>query len=120
MYKKTIQNLKQGKSPYLVEFVQDYENTVGFGKELISAVIEHLDELKELVSSRITKWEPGQIAVTDNILLRMGIAEFKYFPSIPTTVTINEYVELAKSYSPPKSKKFINGLLDSVSRELVP
>jgi len=48
----------------------------------------------------------------------MGIAEFLHFPSIPPTVTINEYVELAKNYSPPNSKKFVNGVLDNVNRTL--
>lgn len=119
MLKKTIQNVMTGKEDFLIEFVQDYDNTIGFGHELIAKVVENNKELGEMVTAKILTWEPGQVAILDTIILKMGIAEFKYFQSIPSTVTINEYVELAKNYSPPNSKKFINGVLDSVNRELV-
>lgn len=118
MLKKTISNIHVNKEPWLIEFVQDWDNTIGFGHELIDKVVTNGVELTKMVSDKITKWEPGQVAILDNIILRMGIAEFKYFPSIPSTVTINEYVELAKNYSPPNSKKFVNGVLDNVNRDL--
>jgi N utilization substance protein B len=119
MIKKTVQNILTGKEPFMVEFVQDWENTMGFGQELLQKVVAHDQELMDMVLKKIHKWEPGQVAVLDNIIIKMGIAEFLYFPSIPSTVTINEYVELAKNYSPPNSKKFVNGVLDTISRELV-
>lgn len=119
MLKKTIQNIMNGKEPFLIEFIQDWENTIGFGHELIEKVVTHNADLGEKVTQKILKWEPGQVAVLDTIILKMGIAEFMYFESIPSTVTINEYVELAKNYSPPNSKKFINGVLDAVNREMV-
>jgi N utilization substance protein B len=56
--------------------------------------------------------------VIDNIILKMALAEFFHFPSIPTKVTINEYIELAKNYSTPQSKKFINGVLDAIQKDL--
>jgi N utilization substance protein B len=118
MLKKTIQNIMAEKENILVEFIQDEENTLGFGYDLITRVTNHNQELHEAVQAKILKWEPGQVAIIDTILIKMGIAEFKYFASIPSTVTINEYVELAKNYSPPNSKKFVNGVLDSVSREI--
>lgn len=118
MLKKTIQNIMAEKANILVEFIQDEENTLGFGYDLITRVINHNQELHDAVQAKILKWEPGQVAIIDIILIKMGIAEFKYFTSIPSTVTINEYVELAKNYSPPNSKKFVNGVLDSVSREI--
>jgi N utilization substance protein B len=52
------------------------------------------------------------------ILLKLAIAEFLYFPSIPSKVTINEYLEIAKEYATPKSSTFINGILDVISKEL--
>ena len=54
----------------------------------------------------------------DMILIKLAIAEFLYFPSIPPKVTINEYLEIAKEYSTPKSSTFINGILDVISKEL--
>ena len=119
MLKKTIQNQMDGKEDFFVEFIQDRENTIGFGHELIEKVVKHDNELQEMVKAKITKWEPNQVAILDFIIIKMGIAEFLYFPSIPSTVTINEYVELAKNYSPPNSKKFVNGVLDTINRELV-
>ncbi len=118
MLKKTIQNIMADKESFIIEFVQDYENTIGFGHDLITRVINHAKLLNDMIEAKIIKWEPGQVAIIDRIILRMGIAEFKYFSSIPSTVTINEYVELAKNYSPPNSKKFINGVLDTINREL--
>lgn len=119
MLKKTIQNQMGGKEDFLVEFIQDYDNTIGFGHELIEKAVTNDQQLDEMVKKKITKWEPNQVAILDFIIIKMGIAEFLYFPSIPSTVTINEYVELAKNYSPPNSKKFVNGVLDTVNRELV-
>ena len=118
MLKKTLRNVAEREDDFFVTLVQDVENTIDFGHELIERVVKNDEDIQPYITSRITKWEPGQIAVTDSIILKMGIAEFLYFPSIPHTVTINEYVEVAKQYSPPKSKQFVNGLLDSVSKDL--
>ena len=62
-------------------------------------------------------WESDRIAGMDMILIKMGISEFLYFPSIPTRVTINEYIEIAKDYSTQKSGYFVNGVLDKLSKE---
>ena len=59
----------------------------------------------------------NELLKLDMIILKMGIAEFLYFPSIPVRVTINEYLEIAKEYSTPKSSIFINGILDKVVKE---
>jgi N utilization substance protein B len=58
------------------------------------------------------------VALVDLLLLRMGVCEFLYFPTIPTKVTINEYIELAKLYSTPQSGHFINGVLDNILKDL--
>lgn len=118
MLKKTVQKLNDGNPDFFVELVNDHENTIEYGHDLLEKILLNQTELKKLVEEKVTKWDPNQIAVTDAIILRMGVAEFMYFPTIPSTVTINEYVELAKNYSPPQSKKFINGVLDIVSKEL--
>lgn len=79
----------------------------------------NLDErYKELIANNTRNWEVDRLPLTDRIILEMAIAEFISFPSIPVKVTINEYIELAKNYSTPKSRQFINGILDVISKEL--
>lgn len=120
MLKKTFSNVAKEEESFFVTLVQDEENTIEFGHKLIDMVVRKEPEITPLLNAKVTKWEPGQIAITDRIILQMGLAEFLFFPSIPDTVTINEYVEIAKQYSPPQSRKFVNGLLDAVSKEMHP
>lgn len=74
---------------------------------------------RELISSNTRNWEVERLPLTDRIILEMAIAELLSFPNIPVKVTINEYIELAKTYSTPKSRNFINGILDVIAKELV-
>jgi N utilization substance protein B len=73
---------------------------------------------RELISSNTRNWEVERLPLTDRIILEMAIAELLSFPNIPVKVTINEYIELAKTYSTPKSRNFINGILDVIAKEL--
>jgi N utilization substance protein B len=72
----------------------------------------------ELISSNTRNWEVDRLPLTDRVILEMAIAELLSFPNIPVKVTINEYIELAKSYSTPKSRTFINGILDVIAKSL--
>lgn len=94
------------------EFVHD------FGKELLYKAIRHEKELQEMIVEKLNNWKEDRVAVLDMLLLKLGICEFLYFDSIPTKVTINEYVGLAKDYSTDKSKRFINGILDRLMKDL--
>jgi transcription antitermination protein NusB len=76
------------------------------------------DKHKELIASNTRNWEVERLPLTDRIILEMAIAELISFPNIPVKVTINEYIELAKNYSTPKSRQFINGILDVIAKEL--
>jgi N utilization substance protein B len=67
-----------------------------------------------LINPHLKNWDHDRVAVIDMILIKLAITEFLYFESIPTKVTINEYLEVAKMYSTPKSNEFINGLLDTI------
>ncbi|NCT17203.1 MAG: antitermination protein NusB [Flavobacteriaceae bacterium CG_4_8_14_3_um_filter_34_10] len=69
------------------------------------------------IEGKTPNWDKERIAELDLILIKMGITEFLYFPSIPVKVTINEYLEIAKEYSTPKSSLFINGILDKLVKE---
>jgi len=72
-----------------------------------------------LVASSTDQWQEDRLFVTDTVLIVMGLAEAKAFPSLPLRVTINEYVEISKYYSTPKSRSFVNGLLDCLIKKLV-
>lgn len=88
-----------------------------FVKQLYRKTIIHSAEFEEIISHKAVNWEYERIAQMDIILLKMAIAELTEFPSIPVKVTMNEYIELSKSYSTPKSKVFINGILDNLITE---
>lgn len=73
---------------------------------------------KDLVASNTRNWEVDRLPLTDRMILEMAIAEMLIFPNIPVKVSMNEYIELAKNYSTPKSRQFINGILDVIAKEL--
>ena len=91
-------------------------------KQFIELLYEISTNLKphhlELISNNTRNWEVDRLPLTDRIILEMAIAELLTFPNIPVKVTINEYIELAKTYSTPKSRNFINGILDVIAKEL--
>lgn len=90
-----------------------------FGQKLLRSVIRHQDELQEVLQGKTPNWDQERIADLDLLMLHMGICEFLHFPSIPVRVTINEYLEIAKEYSTPKSSLFINGILDNIVKDLM-
>jgi transcription antitermination protein NusB len=90
-----------------------------FAKELLQTVINKRDYITELIKARLRNWDPERIAVLDMILMKMGVCEFLYFPTIPPKVTINEYIDLAKDYSTEQSGHFVNGILDGIHKDLV-
>ena len=71
------------------------------------------------IEEKTPNWETERIADMDMILIKMAISEFLNFPSIPTRVTINEYIEISKDYSTEKSSYFINGVLDKISKDFI-
>lgn len=90
-----------------------------FGKGLLETVLEKKEVTMDYIKPRLKNWDPERIAVLDMILMRMGVCEFLYFETIPPKVTINEYIDLAKEYSTPQSGQFVNGILDSIHKDLV-
>lgn len=85
---------------------------------LFSQTLEQEAQLSQWIAEQTQHWESDRLAVSDFILLKMAITEMMAFPSIPVKVSINEFIELAKQYSTPKSGQFINGLLDVISLKL--
>ena len=76
------------------------------------------DETKAIIEHHTVNWDVERIAFIDNLILELAISEFLFFPSIPTKVTLNEYIELSKYYSTEKSRNFINGILDKSLKAL--
>lgn len=99
--------------PKLLKSEEDME----FAMKLLRTTLLRSADLSAEMTGKTPNWDKDRIADIDGILLRMGIAELLYFPSIPERVTINEYLEIAKEYSTPKSSIFINGILDKLIRE---
>ncbi|MEZ5002828.1 MAG: transcription antitermination factor NusB [Chitinophagales bacterium] len=99
-------------------FADKLEELTSFGDELFTQVVNNKVSQMELISSKLKNWDVERLASTDIYILRLALAELMYFPSIPTKVTINEYIDIAKEYSTPKSKEFVNGILDNLTKEL--
>lgn len=94
------------------------EEKMQFALELLKTVIEKDAYCLEMIKPKLKNWDSERIAILDMILIKMGICELLYFETIPTKVTINEYIELAKEYSTEQSGHFVNGILDNIHKEL--
>ena len=89
-----------------------------FAKDLMLTVLEKEEVCKDLIKPKLKNWDADRIAALDMIILQMCVSEFLFFETIPTKVTINEYIDLAKEYSTPQSGQFINGILDALYAKL--
>jgi N utilization substance protein B len=115
---KTITGLKEGEVFDNLSPLFKDEMDRQFGIDLFRKVILNDKELTGMLQGKTPNWEYDRISEIDKLIMKMAIAEFLFFPSIPTNVTINEYVEIAKEFSTPKSNIFINGVLHNVVKEL--
>lgn len=93
------------------------EDDKEFAKELFKKTILNNSKFSKEIAEKTTNWDAERLASLDGLLLKMALCEFQKFPSIPHKVTINEYLEIAKEYSTPKSSLFINGILDKIVKE---
>ncbi len=90
-----------------------------YAQDLLSAVLGKDSLCLEIIEPKLNNWDKERVANIDMLLLKMGVCEFLFFPTIPTKVTINEYIDIAKQYSTPQSGQFINGVLDNILKDLV-
>ncbi|WP_298738982.1 transcription antitermination factor NusB [uncultured Chitinophaga sp.] len=105
--------------PHLFNFLQLIsQEKLEYSRELLLTVIDKKEYCLELIKPKLQNWDPERIAAVDMLLMEMGVCEFLYFPTIPTKVTINEYIDLAKTYSTPQSGQFVNGILDNILKDL--
>ena len=113
---KTIKDSTTDKIE-LFELFKDTDEK-DFAVNLLRQSIINSEEFAELISSKTKNWDLDRVAQMDLILMQMALSELLKMPSVPVKVTINEYIELAKYYSTPNSKNFVNGILDSLLIEL--
>lgn len=115
--KKTLKAL-----PATLHFYEEYrpstEATVEFGETLFKKVNDEDAELLQIIEPTLKNWDAERVAIMDMIMLKMALCELMDFPTIPTKVTLNEFVEISKMYSTDKSKDFINGILDRLMKQL--
>lgn len=117
---KTINQFVQengADQPLLPEFKDEEEEL--FARKLFRAAILNAENYHRYMSETSRNWDFSRLAYMDVVIMQIALAEMMSFPSIPVSVTINEYVNLAKIYSTPKSGSYINGMLDSIARYLV-
>lgn len=116
---KTIKRFseEEGANQPLLPMFKDDEDKM-FATELLHDAILNSKKYEELVEKHVQKWDSERIAMMDMIIMQVALAEIFTFDNIPTNVTMNEYIEIAKSYSTPKSSIFINGILDAIVLEL--
>ena len=117
---KTIKRFDEkngSKQELLPEY--DSEEEKDYARKLFRAAILNADEYQRYMSEASLNWDFSRLAYMDVIIMQIAIAEMLTFPTIPLNVTINEYVELAKVYSTPRSFGYINGMLDAIARHLI-
>ena len=116
---KTIKRFEE-KNQSHQELLPEYDNEEDkdYARKLFRATIMNGDEYQHFMSEASRNWDFSRLAYMDIIIMQIAIAEMMTFPSIPITVTINEYVEISKFYSTPRSASYINGMLDAIARHL--
>lgn len=117
---KTLKSLTEDapvETP-LLDLSPNWREDREFYEALYRRVIDDDARFEKLIVGTLQNWDVERVALTDRILLKLALAEMHLFRDIPVKVTINEYIEISKLYSTPKSKQFINGILDKLAQEL--
>jgi N utilization substance protein B len=117
---KNIQKVDlQNPDSFPLPSLFDFQDEIKFGQELFDYVIANYDNLKLKIEGKTPNWDSDRIAKIDYVILITAIAELIYFSSIPTKVSINEFIDIAKDFSTPSSGKFVNGVLDKIVKDLI-
>ena len=116
---KTIKRFAEDSTPEtpLLEMF-DSEEELGFAMELLDHALEGHEQYEQLINSHLKNWDADRIAYMDRMLVETALAEILHFEDIALTVSLNEYIELAKTYSGDKSYMFINGILTEIIRDM--
>ena len=115
---KTLKSISD-EDAVLAPLSYQWEDDKQFFVDIFDTTLKQESWSEKLIAKSAKNWDKDRIAQVDMVLLKMALSEMRNFPSIPVKVTINEYIEMSKKYSTPKSKKFINGLLDVLAKDLM-
>lgn len=115
---KTLKSSQHMEGLKLEPLTDDWEEDERFLNTLFNNALNNDAEYEQLLGDQLQNWDVERVAMLDRIILKLAVCELLSFPGIPVKVTINEYIELAKTYSTPKSGKFVNGVLDNLSAKL--
>ncbi len=120
LVKRTLEQMREGDAADLAmsELVRDPKEDNDFVSQLFRKCVQQGEEHEAAIAAKSSNWESDRIALSDMILMKMALTEVRIFDQIPVKVTMNEYIEIAKAYSTPKSKNFINGVLDKLFIEM--
>lgn len=119
LVKRSVESLRAGDTEVaLSDLSREPVEEREFVSTLYRKTIEESAEHEQVIAEKASNWEADRIALSDMILMKMALTEARNFEQIPVKVTMNEYIEIAKAYSTPKSKNFINGILDKLFAEM--
>ncbi|PCJ24612.1 MAG: transcription antitermination factor NusB [Flavobacteriales bacterium] len=111
-------SVKSTVSEKILPLYRDIKEDKQFVKDLLKKVVANDKKNSNLIAAKTKNWDVDRIAMVDILLMKMALTELIHFKSVPVKVTLNEYIELSKWYSTPKSKAFVNGVLDKLVTEL--
>jgi transcription antitermination protein NusB len=115
---KTLKSVQSLEGLKLEPLTDDWEEDERFLNTLFNNALDNDVAYEQLLADQLQNWDVERVAMIDRIILKLALCELLSFPGIPVKVTINEFIELAKAYSTPKSGKFVNGILDNLSIKL--
>lgn len=115
---KNVEETPDSDDFTLPEIAINWEEDKEFFQNIFNLSVQNEGKYKDLIAAKTKNWDIERVASTDKIIITMALTEMTNFPSIPIKVSINEYIDISKTYSTPKSKQFVNGLLDVLAKEL--
>ncbi len=118
---KVLKNIdldQKDSTEILPDLAINWDEDKEFFQNIFNLTVESEKDYSEMIAQKAKNWDIDRIALTDKIIITMALTEMVNFPSIPVKVSINEFIDISKTYSTPKSKQFVNGLLDVLSKEL--
>lgn len=119
MVSKTLKSATEPDGVLLVPLTDDWDEDRYFMEELFEQTVTYNDDYEGFIAEPLKNWDVERLSAMDYLILKMSVSEMINFPAIPVKVTINEAIEIAKEYSTPKSGKFVNGILDTLSKNLI-
>jgi len=114
----THDDIEQVISTFFQNQPEELPAVVSFARQLVLGTVEHVEQIDELIRRHAENWRLDRMAIVDRNILRVSVQEFLYDKETPKTVVINEAIEIARRFSAQESPQFINGILDSIKKEL--